>query len=175
MKNIKYIIIGILISFIIIFIINIITFNINSNQTIHINSYEGYEEAKNTLSKKIDKVKNDDCRSSLNNMLKRIDDNNLKGDVKIGDYINSYFKDNLTFVDYYSYVSDSCNISDDKIYIKAMSTLVYPNYIKDKYNRSYELHIIDLTNQTNISDDVGTYTTMLNELGVLSDILGELS
>ena len=175
MKNIKYIIIGILISFIIVFIINIITFNINSNQTIHINSYEGYEEAKNTLSKKIDKVKNDDCRSSLNNMLKRIDDNNLKGDVKIGDYINSYFKDNLTFVDYYSYVSDSCNISDDKIYIKAMSTLVYPNYIKDKYNRSYELHIIDLTNKTNISDDVGTYTTMLNELGVLSDILGELS
>ena len=175
MKNIKYIIIGILISFIIVFIINIITFNINSNQTIHIKSYEGYEEAKNTLSKKIDKVKNDDCRSSLNNMLKRIDDNNLKGDVKIGDYINSYFKDNLTFVDYYSYVSDSCNISDDKIYIKAMSTLVYPNYIKDKYNRSYELHIIDLTNKTNISDDVGTYTTMLNELGVLSDILGELS
>ena len=175
MKNTKYVLLGVFIMFIIIFIINIVSSCINSNRTIHIKSYDGYDKTRESLSTKINKVKNTDCKNSLNNMLNRIDDNNISGNIKIKDYYEVFYKDDLTFLDYYQEAVETCNVKNDQIYIKAMSALLYPNQIKEEYNHSYELHVKYKNNSNNISDEIGTYTTILNELGVLSDILGELS
>ena len=53
-----------------------------------------------------------------------------------------------------------------------MSSLVYPSQIKDEYNHSYELHI---KYNYNNNDEIGTYSTIVNELSVLSDLLEEIS
>ena len=177
MKNIKYVIIGVIISFILFFFISVIFSFINRNKTIHINEYQGAEESLTMLNDKIDKLKvTETCRISLKYMSNRIKDNILTGDVKLKEYYESYYKDEMTFVDYYNYVLSSCLLDKDDItYNKAMSTLVYPNYIKDKYNRSYEIHFIDpLFDDTGI-DETGTYSTLYNEISVLSDVIKELS
>ena len=173
MNNIKYVIFGIFISLILFFFIGGVFSFVNRNQTIHIKDYEGFDKNIEELSDRIDKVKNNDCRSSLQYMLNRIKDNHLTGDIKIKDYYESFYKDNLTFVDYYNYVSSSCNIDNNEIYIKAMSTLVYPTYIKNLYNKSYEIHFKDFYYKDNI-DEMGTYSTLVNEMYVLSDLLKEI-
>lgn len=175
MKNIKYILLGVLISFIIFFIIGIIYSNINRNNKIHINKYDGYEDTRNTLLTKIDKVKDESCRSSLKTMLERIDSNNLSGDVSLKDYYYSFYAGDMTIIDYYNYVVASCNLKNNpKIYNQAMSSLVYPSYIKDRYNRSYEIYFKDYLFDDNNTNEVGTYTTIINELTTLSMLLEEI-
>ena len=102
MKNIKYIILGLFITFIIIFILNILFSCVNRNRVIRINKYDGYDKTREGIVLKIDKIKNTDCKNSLNNMLNRIDENNFKEDVKIKDYYESFYKDDKTFIDYYN-------------------------------------------------------------------------
>ena len=175
MNNIKYVVFGMLIFLILFFFVGVVFSFVNRNQAIHIKEYDNYEKDINVLSDKINKIKKDDCRASLNDMLDRIKDNHLTGDIKIKDYYEFFYKDNLTFVDYYNYVSSTCNINNNEIYIKAMSTLVYPEYIKNTYNRSYEFYFKDKFFSDNTFNDLGTYTTFVNEIFVLSDILEELS
>lgn len=177
MKNIKYVIIGVIISFILFFFVSVIISFMNRNKTIHINEYPGAEESLTMLNEKIDKLKKDEtCRISLKYMSNRIKDNILTGDVRLKEYYESYYKDDMTFVDYYNYVITACSLDrNDITYYKAVSTLVYPNYIKDKYNRSYEIHFVDpIFDDTGI-DETGTYSTLFNEISVLSDIVKELS
>lgn len=177
MKNIKYVIIGVIISFILFFFVSVLFSFINRNKTIHINEYKGAEDALNILNDKIDKLKKDEtCKISLKYMSNRIKDNILTGDVKLKDYYETYYKDDMTFVDYYNYVITACSLeTNDITYYKAVGTLVYPNYIKDQYNRSYEIHFVDpLFDDKNI-DEIGTYSTLFNEISVLSDVIKELS
>jgi hypothetical protein len=176
MKNIKYVILGIFISFIIFFIIGIIYSNINRNNKIHINKYEGYNSTREKLLSKIDNIKDDTCKLSLKYMLERIDSNNMEGDVSLKDYYESFYADDLTMVDYYNYVISSCNLEfNAKIYNTAMSSMVYPNYIKDKYNRAYEIYFKDYGYNDKNIDEMGTYTTIINELNTISMLLEELS
>ena len=176
MKNIKYVILGILISFIIFFIIGILYSYINKNNKIHINRFENYNSIREKMLSDIDKIKNDNCRVSLKSMLDRIDSNNLDGDVSLKDYYESFYKDDLTIIDYYNYVVSSCNIEfSNDIYTTAMSSMVYPEYIKNRYNRSYEIYFKDYLFKDNILDEVGTYSTITSELKTLKMILEELS
>ena len=177
MKNIKYIIIGVIISFILFFIIGAISSYINRNRTIHINEYEPSKGSLEALNNKIDKLKvTETCMISLKYMSNRINENILSGDVKLKDYYETFYKDDLTFIDYYNYVATSCKIENNTIlYNKAMSTLVYPNYIKDRYNRSYEYHIIDPFFNDTAIDESGTYSTIFNEISTLNDLIEELS
>ena len=177
MKNIKYIVIGMMISFILIFIVSSISSYMNRNKTIHINEYESATESIDNLNSKIDKLKVDEtCKISLKYMSNRIKENVLTGDVKLKDYYESFYKEDLTFIDYYNYVVSSCSIDNNPIiYNKAMSTLVYPNYIKDRYNRSYELHIVDPFFNDTYVDETGTYSTIFNEISTLNDLIEVLS
>ena len=172
MKNIKYVILGMFILFIIIFLSSFVfTFN-NRNRIIHVNKYEGYDKTREELSKKIDKVKNVDCKNSLNDMLERIDSINFTTDVKLKDYYEVYHKDDKTFLDFYTSAADACNINNEKIYIKALQSTTYPIFIGSEYNNAYELRIRYVYDN---NDEIGTYTTIVGELGVLSDLLEELS
>ena len=175
MKSIKYVMLGVFISFIIFFVIGIIYSNINRNNKIHINDYQSFNESITSLSTKIDKVKDDTCRSSLNYMKDRIVSNHLTGDVSLKDYYESFYKDDLTILDYYEYIKTSCNLEhNNKIYNLGLSSLVYPEYIKNKYNRSYEIYFKDYMFKDKNIDDMGTYSTIINELSMLSSILEEL-
>ena len=177
MKNIKYIMLGVLISFIIFFVIGAIYSNINRNNKIHINEYTGFEETKNNFNKRIDAIKNETCRSSLKYMLNRVEENaSLKGDVSLKDYYESFYKDDLTIIEFYSYVMSSCNLEKNtKTYNMALSSLIYPEYIKNKYERSYEFNFKNYLYKDTKIDEMGTYTTIINELSTISLILEELS
>ena len=172
MKNVKYVILGMFILFILIFLSSFIFIYINRNRTVHINKYEGYDKIRETLSKKIDKVKNKECKNALNNMLERIDLTNFKSDVKLKEYYEAYYKDDLTFVDLYTDAAYACDINNERLYIESLKTNVYPSIIKSEYNNSYELRI---RYKYDNNDEIGTYTTIVGELGVLSDLLEELS
>ena len=175
MSKSKYIITGLFIALILFFITSVIFSYINRNQSICVKSYDNYEQDMKVLSEKVDKVKNETCRVSLKYLLDRIKDNHFEGCVKLKDYYESFYKDDFTFVDYYNYVATSCNINNNELYVKAMSTLVYPAYIKNKYNRAYEFYIEDYYFYDKDIDDMGSYSTLVNEITVLSDLLKELS
>ena len=75
-------------------------------------------------------------------MLNRIDENNFKEDVKIKDYYESFYKDDKTFIDYYNEAATICSVDSNKIYLKAMSSLVYPSQIKDEYNPNQKAFVV---------------------------------
>ena len=174
MNKIKYIIFGIFIAVIMLFITSFILSSVHRNTEICIKDINNFDNNINELSAKVDKVKDDTCRVALNYMLDRIKVNHLTGCVKQKEYLDSFYYEDLSFVDVYSYVASACDIDSNSIYIRAMSTLVYPNYIKDRYNRSYEIHFKDGFFHDEGIDEVGSYTTLANEMIVLSDILEEL-
>ena len=175
MKNCKYVVFGIMLSFIIFFLLTIFLSNVNRNSKILIKDYEQFDETIDSITKKVQKIKKEECRVAINSMIDRIKSNHLSGEVSIKEYTDSFFADDLTFVDYYNYVSSSCSINNEQLYVNAMGTLVYPTYIKNKYNKSYEFYIKDNYYYDKDFDKMGTYSTLVNEVSILSDILEELS
>ena len=96
MKNIKYVVIGMIISLILFFFISVLSSFINRNKTIHINEYKGAELSLVQLNDKIDALKVDEtCKISLKYLSNRIKDNILTGDVKIKDYYENFYKDEM--------------------------------------------------------------------------------
>ena len=171
MKNIIF---GISISFIIIIIVFIILTFVERNSYITINSYASFDETIEVFNNKISKIKNNECKLSLEYMINRIKDNKMEGNIKIKDYYESFYKDDMTFIDYYNYVSSSCNINNSKIYNEALSSLLYPETIKNRYESSYVFKIKDIFNDNNRIDEMGTYTTIIHELNVVDMFLEEL-
>ena len=175
MKNIRYILLGVFISFILFFITGIVFSIINTNNKVHVQKYDGFNSVYETYNTKIDKVKNDNCRLSLKYMLERIKDNYFDHDVSIKEYYESYYKDDLTFIDYYDLVISSCEIKSDvtNIYNEAMSSMIYPEYIKNKYNRGYEIYFKDYLYNDKQIDSIGTYSTIISELTTLNLLMEE--
>ncbi|MCR4581235.1 MAG: hypothetical protein K5666_01845, partial [Bacilli bacterium] len=62
MKNVKYIVFGIFICLLLLFILSGVLSHFYRNSTIHMKEYDNYEESIELLSNKINKVKDDDCK-----------------------------------------------------------------------------------------------------------------
>ena len=177
MDKIKYILYGLFISFVLLGLLSFILAFINTNQEIYIKDIDKYIDSINNLETRIDKLdKNLTCKSSLLTMLKRINNTHFtNGKVKIKEYYDKYYEEDLTFLDYYQGVIEACELdNNDHIYATALTAYAYPNEIKNKYYFSYELHFKDLFNSEPLlkeEQEIKSYTTKYNELLVLSELL----
>lgn len=149
------------------------------NRTINVKTIDDYHSIKTNLKKKIEKVKNKECQSSLNNMMTRIDNTYISKNTNIKDYYETYFNDNLTFLNYFDDVVSSCKLSKKKtdiIYVDALASTNYPNSIKKEYNLRYEFKIRDNNSIKYYQDNdlIGTYTTKYLELKVLKSLIEEV-
>ncbi len=175
-NKVKYIFYGILLTLIIITIISIIMTYFNKYEVIYIKDYDAYDETINKIKTNIDKIKDNNCASSLNSLRMRIDDTHFTSNTTLNEYYNKYHKDNLTFLDYYNEVLNSCNIDNkDSIYVKVLDSLVFPTYIDNKYNLIHEINLKDYNTRRNLKnyDEIGSYTNKVNELEVLSLLTNE--
>lgn len=154
--------------------------NFKGKELIKVKTISNYENISSSLSKKISEVKNEECKNSLNNMLKRIDETYYEENITIEKYYKAYFKDDKTIINYFDDVLNSCKLSredTDVIYIDALASTNYPNKIKEKYIFRYELTFSDKGERKKIKyyDEVGTYTTKSLELKVLKELIEEVN
>ena len=175
----KWMILSSLITIIIITIASIVISLTSYNRTIKIRTIEDYHTIKVNLKNKIDKVKDKDCKVSLNNMMDRIDNTYLTENTNVKTYYEVYFKDNKTLLNYFDDVVNSCDLTKkdtDIIYVDALSSTNYPNSIKKEYYLRYELKIRDNYSAKYLEDNdlIGTYTTKYLELKVLNSLIEEV-
>lgn len=170
----KNIIFSLLIVFFLIMVLSFIkTFTFNRYITVQ--DISGYTKKMNELTKKIENIKDDKCKTSLNNMAIRINQTHFNKNVLIKKYVDVYFKDEITFLDYYNEVVDSCkNKYDEDIYSNVLASLSYPYQIRKEYLLRYEISLFDIKNRNKLNkydDELGTYSTKYLELSVLSKLI----
>ena len=174
--NFKYFISGCLCTIVLLLLIFMININVKHKEMIEVVPIKNYNEQIESFNKKISNIKNKECKSSIEELLKNIDSTNYTKDVSVEEYYNNYFKDR-SFIDYYIDTKEACNIKDDafdSVYITALSSMNYPNYIKDKYLTRYEFNIIDTYSRSRIEGQInntGTYTTKTLELRSVKELL----
>lgn len=175
----KLIILSSMATVIVISIIGIIVSLISYNRTINVKTIEDYRSIKINLKNKIEKIKDKECQTSLNNMMNRIDDTYFSNNTNVKEYYEIYFNDDLTFLNYFDDVVNTCKLSSkDKntIYIDALASTNYPNAIKKEYYLRYEFKIRDINSSKYLEENdlVGTYTTKYLELKVLNSLIEEV-
>lgn len=173
----KYILIGALSCFILLYLLSTISIFYRHNRTIYIQDIKQYTRNINVIKEKINNIKNNLCKQSFNNMLKRINDTHFSNNVKLSTYYEAYFNGN-SFLDYYSDILTNCNIEEDSaIYIDALISTNYPNQIKKEYELAYQIKIDDIYSNNLINkaiDKNGTYATKTLELRVIKKLLDEV-
>lgn len=177
--KIKYILEGILLTFIGAMIFHMFTIDNVSSEIIHIKQLPLITKRFTSLNERISNIEDQTCRSSLDNMLNRIKKTYFNKDVTLKEYYEAYNEDEKNFIDFYEDVINSCNLeSNDDIYFLVLASLNYPNSIKNRYDLRYEFSIRDIFNRESIyesSDEVGSYTTKLLEIQVIDKLLSEVN
>lgn len=171
----KYFILGCLFSVIIFIFINILIV-LSRNEDIIVKEINGYGRIVTDISSNIDKIKDENCKSSFKNMLDFINKTHYSKNVSLKDYYNNYYGDK-TFIDHFYLVKDECKLDGiDDIYILALSSTNYPEEIKVRYNLKHEFILKDRDSRKEVlkeQDEVGTYTTKILELRVIQELIKE--
>lgn len=175
----KYILFGVLITFITIILVGIFTLNFNKKEMIHIRDLSFYTKRATIIRDDIEKIKDEKCQKSFSDMFNRINETHFTENITIEEYYNSYFKDGKTFLNYYEDLIDVCELDEDldSIYILVLSASNYPNEVKKRYLLSHEFIIKDYESRDGLSkniDETGTYTTKALELQVINELLGKV-
>lgn len=177
--KIKYLLLGSLLTFIIIFISSLIMIPFNKREMIYVKTIESYTTNMTKLRNKIDELEDSECKNSLNRMVTRINETNFKEDVTIKKYYEAYFKDDKTFLSLYDDIVTTCELKDvDYIYVDVLRQSVFPNSIKEKYLLSHELVLKDYSSRESINKEsykTGTYVTKTLELSILNDLIKEVN
>lgn len=175
----KYLLLGSLITIIIIFIVSIVIIPFNRSEMIYIKNIDSYSKKITILKNEILELEDSSCKSSLNDMLIRINETNFKDKVTIEKYYKAYYKDNVSFINLYENILNECNLeNNDDIYMDVLIQMIFPNSIKEKYLLSHELILKDYSSRsalTKSSSETGTYITKTKELNILKDLIEEVN
>ncbi len=175
MKCIKYFIFGFISCFICVFLAGIILNNFNHK--VYIKTLDNFDDTVNSLSKNFDKVKDNTCKSSINELLERSKNTYYKNNVSIKEYVNNYYSNNTDFYKMYLDTLDSCNNELDDV--QEITNLViasksFPESLKAKLNSNYEIKFIDFINYKNVhelSDNLGSYSSKELELMAIEKLI----
>lgn len=171
----KYFILGSLFSVIIFISINILIVA-NRNDDITVREISGYGRIVTDISSNIDKIKDDNCKTGLKDMLDFINKTHYNKNVSVKDYYDNYYGDK-TFIEHFYSVKDKCKLDDiDDIYVLALSSTNYPEEIKTRNNLKHEFVLRDKDSRGELlkeQDEVGTYTTKILELRVIQELIKE--
>ena len=175
----KYFLFGILSTIIIIFILSLISFNNVKNKTIYIKDIPAYGSIISKNKTNLDKIKNEDCKSSINNMINRINETHYSNNISISEYVNSYYKDNKDFTNFYYDTLEKCNIEEnDELKDLLLVATLFPSQLKEVYNTSYEIRLIDNKTRDEFkknNNEMGSFITKYYELKILNRIVDELN
>lgn len=186
MKKYPYVFLGIFISVLVFFIVHIISINIRMNRVINVKEFdEQYSQKIENLKKDAEKIKDDSCKSSVVEMANRIIYTIPRKGITLQEYYGSYYgydnnrsdDDGESFLYFYSNVATNCNIDNNEIYNKVLESLVFPYEMKNRYIGSYQIGISDTfihKKEVNKVDELGSYSTKMLELEVLSKIMDEV-
>lgn len=176
--KIRYVLQGMLITLIIGIVIHVMTLDRISKELIHVKEVPLITKRFTSLNERIINEENETCKDALNAMLERVKKTYFANDVTIKEYYEAYNDEEKNFIDFYEDVNVSCKLeNNDDIYFLVLSSLNYPNSIKNRYELRYEFLIRDSFNRADIyisSDEIGTYTTKLLELQIIDKLLKEV-
>lgn len=174
----KYILIGSLTCFILLFLISSFLIIYRRNRTIYIQDIKQYTKNINIIKENIKNIDDETCKETFQKMLNRINDTHFSSNVKLSTYYHAYHN-GASFLDYYNDVINDCNIEEDNsIYIDALISTNYPNQIKKEFELSYQLKLDDIYSNNLINkslDKNGTYSTKTLELRVIKKLLDEVA
>ncbi len=169
----KYFILGSIVTIVLFLIVNILLV-INNNEVINIKSINNFDEQIGNVDKKIEKIRNNECKRALSDMSSNIKKTYFNKNVSVSDYYHAYF-DGEVFINIYARVLDECKIEeDDSRYILALSSMSFPENIKTRYNLRHEFILKDGYLRKEIfkePDEVGSYTSKTLELNVINELL----
>ena len=173
MKNCKYILAGSLLTIIIFILFAFINVNDNRNEIIYVRDLNTYTKTITEFQSRVDKVKNEDCKKSIQNYLDKINETHFSENVTVKEYYDAYYKKTDT-IDLYTEIENTCDFHDEKIYEIILEANIFPSEIKNRYNLSYEISIFDKKSREILNvnhDNLGTYSTKILELKALDEIL----
>lgn len=178
MKNSKYILAGSILTFIILIIFAFININDSRKEIIYVKDLESYTKTITEFQNRVDKIKNEECKQSIQKYADKINKTHFDKDVTVEDYYNAYYKDDKDTIKLYTDIENICDYHDDKIYEIVLEANIFPTEIKNKYNLSYEFSINDKMSRklVNINhDNLGTYSTKILELKALDEIIKKVT
>lgn len=174
--RLRYFSLGVLISVIIFIIVNIFIV-MSRDEEIVIKDVANYDSSMELINKRIEKLKDSDCKEKLKELSDNIDGTYFKENTTVNKYYHAYF-DNETFLNLYGEVMDVCNIpEDDSLYVLALASYSFPSSIKSKYNLRHEFRISDAFTRNDVKSEeyeVGSYSTKVLELKVMDELLGRV-
>ncbi len=173
----KSMLMGSLITILVLLLVHLLYITFFEEEIVHIKEVPKYTERITSINEKIAKIKDEKCVSSLKDMLERIKDTYFTEDITLKEYILAYYKDDKTFIDYYEDVNNACSLKgSDEIYFNVLSSMNYPNSLKNRYDLRYEVRLKDPKRDELFknSDEVGTYTTKMLELLIINELIDEV-
>lgn len=169
----KFFIFGSIVTIVLFSIVNILLV-INNNEVINIKSINNFDEQIAIVDKKIEKIKDNECKQALGDMSINIKKTYFNKNVSVSDYYHAYF-DGEVFINIYSRVLDECKIEeDDGRYILALSSMSFPENVKIRYNLKHEFILKDEYLRKEVfkePDEIGSYTSKALELNVINELL----
>ena len=176
--KIKYILLGSLITLITIFISSLIFIPFNKKELIAVKPLDSYTTKVTTLRNDIDELKESACKTSLNNMLTRINETNFTDSVSLEEYYNSYYKDGIPFIQLFEDIVNECELEEtEDIYLEVLKQSLFPDMIKERYLLSHELILKDYSTRkilTKQNTEKGTFITKTLELEILKSLISEV-
>lgn len=174
--KIKYFILGMFFTIIVALVVNNLVV-LNSDDVVIIKQISNFTDEMDNIDKKINKVKRDECRDSLNKMSNNIKKTYFSQDTTVTEYYETYFSDTV-FLDLYKEVLNSCELSENNSrYLLALASYSFPSSIKAKYNLKHEVKFRDLETRESVLKDeyeVGSYSSKMLELNVINELLDEV-
>ena len=177
MEKIRYFLLGIFIFSWTLIIVGVIGSFVKLNDSMYIKDVSKYTETVMKLKTSIESKKaGTECKSSLYALVDRMNETHYQtGIIKTKDYIDSHYKDDLTFLDLYNEAVEVCNVEDNpNSLFDAMGAVAYPNEVKNNYYLSYQLSIPDFFNKNKSEKDqeeYSSYTTKSLEILTISNLL----
>ena len=176
--KVKYMLLGSLLTIMLIFISSIVIIPFNKKELISVKPLESYTTKVTKLRNEIDNVKDNKCKTSLTNMLNRINETNFNDPVSLEEYYNAYYKDGIPFIQLFEETVNECALTDvDDIYIEVLKQSVFPDMMKERYLLSHELVLKDNSSRkvlTKQNTEKGTFITKTLELDILKSLISEV-
>ena len=179
-EKIKNALVSIGISYMIIFLILLISKYINMNKYINITFDNNYQETISKYKKEILTIEEKSCQNVLNDYLNYVKKTTFKGKVNLQEYFkNIYLTDNI-FLGYYLKLIDNCskltkeNAVENNLYEMMLTANIQDEEILQKYIFNYELTIKDNLFRITLEPEfVATKSKIKfnNEIGVLNIVL----
>lgn len=171
--KIKYFIFGSIVTVVLFIIVNILLV-INNNEIINIKTISNFDEQIGNVDRRIEKIKNNECKQALSDMSNNIKKTHFNNNVSVSDYYHAYF-DGEVFINIYARVLDQCKIEEESSrYILALSSMSFPENVKTRYNLKHEFIFKDKDLRSELlkeSDEIGSYTSKALELNVINELL----